>query len=193
MEAPAVPNTHKVIAKYLRDSLGGEPKVKTRWDENESTKIALFEGDHRSEPPLWSFGTIGVSDHQNFNARRSQDVPVELVTTSSDYRMANVMATLAFRKLNDGHDFWPDKIEENVIDIYGWAVACKHILFVDVFSSDIKPLQLRETGRGVHWLEVLPITEKERRFIKDRGARTFTQAIPVGSDAYLRLDRPSYV
>lgn len=184
---------HTKIAKYLRRVLVGEPSVHIRWDEAEAEKMALFEGSNPSDRPWWSFGTIGLSEHRNYNASNTQDVPVELVATSGDYRMANVMATLAFRKLKDGHNFWPDKIEENAVEISGWGLRCRHILLTDVFSSSVEPLEIGAEGRRVYWLEALPITEKERIFIVEHGAEEFRKSIPTGSDAYLNLDRRSFI
>lgn len=179
MEAFAleISDDKREIARHLRTAFDGRCEVYAFYDEDESTSVDIVICDESPAEGVQATGTVGLSDY-DFGIR-AHDLPlrVELVMAGRPGQLSipNVLATCAFAIVNEGYKIEPGLILPGVISMYNPGSRTRHGILLAPASWLVS--NLRFSDKIVTFLQVVPISDKERQLAEDRGSITLEKAL----------------
>lgn len=200
MTAPASPRTpsprHKAVARHALDVFGGRPSVRAyHHDHIENLSIDLLEVADRPEAGLASFSTIGLFGTQLLHTdgsplRTRVELCAEMPTGLGDW--ATVLATAAFSIMQDGHAVMPGHVLADCVAQHYDDTTVPHLYLCVPFSwrgGDFP--RFEQDALLVNWLQAVPVSETERRFIEREGHEAFEDALLEQDPDIHDLKRPS--
>jgi hypothetical protein len=136
-----------------------------------------------------------VSLHRAPNLVGERDIRVELlgVAAAEKAEFPNVLASAAALVAERGHAAAPGEVLPRVLSDYELSDTLEHVVLTDPFAyEDLGSVEL-EGGPSVHWLQAVPISESERRFILAQGFDALEARFAEAELEYWNLDRSSLV
>lgn len=184
---------NKTIAMYERDFIGGTPKVE-RFENDDSTKsidiLSVNDGYLKNRSV---YATIGL--HKEDIGLSVDGVPlrVELIfAAKADHELnKNILASAAFECM-DHKLMKPGTVIPNVIHAYIKDCDVKHfVCMTPVFWEKYKGLKGED--ETVVWLQLVPVTDAELKYIDDNGLQAFDQLLEAKKADITAIRRKSIV
>lgn len=183
----------KKIAKYAQSFMGGTPDVHEYHNKNKSRSIdiltCLIEMDDKSKS-YTSLSTIGLSEVDLIQ----KNIRVELAMAGEPYNesYAKILSNTAF-KIQQNEECYYGLIVENVIDkSYKTKSSLKHVVLLrPAYWKKYKKLEMDEYS--IVWLQVIPITDSEKKFIESNDIDKFDDILAKNKVDVIDLHRKNCI
>lgn len=185
----AISDSRKAIGRYLRDAIGGSPRVSKYHDAAEAKEIDILAIAGEPDAGSTAIATIGLSDHDLGLTAGGKPLRIELVMvhrTGQD-RAANVLATSAFDIIDRAVAVRPDDVLEDEIAEYFPDSPLRHLLLADPFIWDLPTLDLPD--RRVAFLHAVPIAPGELAVAERQGTPALLDLLEQGGADVADLER----
>jgi len=188
-----VPEIDRIVAKEERRRLGGVPKMRMCWDADENKYIAMYTSVDKSKN-VQMCGTVGLNA-VNIGKRTADnkllrteiwgicDIEIEDFT--------NIIATTA-EEIRNFQICFPGHVVQNVIPLYIKDGDMKHMLLTYPFSWD-NTESITVDNICIAWLQAMPISEMEYRFLKAYGLDALEDIFEEEDVAYWDIYRESLI
>ena len=184
----------KAVARAAAGAIGGQPRVVEYLAEGDGGEpIAVLVSVDRPTEGFVAYSTVSLHRAENRIAER--DIRVELlgVAPRSKAEFANVLAGAAALVAERGHAAAPGAVLPDVLADYEVSDTLQHVLLTDPFAyEELGSVEL-DGGPPVHWLQAVPISESERRFVLAHGFDALEERFAQAEMEYWNLDRASLV
>jgi len=193
-ERPTLPVTRKVVSRHAGKVLGGESSVHAFYDESEDNVVAIVTCSGTPSGRLTAVSTASL--HVTPNLLEDDDIRIELllVTDSRYDEAANVLATSAFDVVKDGWLAAPGVVFPNAVGEYHRDATTPHLMWTEPFDfPELSTVHLDGLEHDVHWLQGVPLTERERAFMVDSGFDALSDRLEAAAAPYHDLSRQSVV
>lgn len=188
-----VPEIDRIVAKEERRRLGGKSKMYMYWDADENKYIAMHTSVDESIN-VQMCGTVGLNA-VNIGQRTADNQPLRVeiwgICDIEIEDFASMISTVAFETM-DSHICFPGHVVQNVIPLYIKDSDMKHMLLTYPFSWDDTESITVENVR-VAWLQAMPISEMEYRFLRAYGLDALEDIFEEENVAYLDIYRESLI
>jgi len=193
-ERPTLPVTRKVVSRHASKVLGGESSVHAFYDESEDNVVAIVTCAGTPSGRLTAVSTASL--HATPNVLEDDDLRVELllVTDARYDEAANVLATSAFDVVKDGWLAAPGVVFPDAVREYYRDATTPHLMWTEPFDfPELSTVHLEGLEHDVHWLQGVPLTERERAFLVDSGFDALSGRLEAAAAPYYDLSRQSVV
>lgn len=166
-----VSNENRTLAKYLRDIVGGAPRVTAyRHDQDPSCFIDIFHSLNRPIDNLTTFSTLGLSDHPIGKERTGVPIGIEILMCAQNIfdKIPNIVAACAFNIVRSKATCTPGTVFSNYVELYYKNLEMKHIMFVNELPWNLNTQYFE--SKTVAWLLAVPISETEFTLLKKEGS-----------------------
>lgn len=183
----------KAVARAAAQAIGGQPRVVEYLGENAGEPIAVLQSADRPTPGFVTYSTVSL--HRTPNPVGERDIRVELlgVAPADKPEFPNALASAAALVAERGYTAAPGVVLPRVLSDYELSDTLEHFVLTDPFAyEDLGGVEL-DGGPSVHWLQAVPISESERRFIAAHGFDALEERFADAEMEYWNLDRPSLV
>jgi hypothetical protein len=184
---------NKTVAKHVITFISGKPAVTRYYNTDKSKQVDIMTCKNPSNPKIGVLSTIGVHNIDIGMKYKDTSLRVELMLTGdiqSDI-LENILSSAAF-EIMDSAVCKYGTIIPNVISPYLKNTEMKHLLMMSpVFWEKYAPLH--DSGTTVSWLFGVPISEKERDFIRNRGVDEFDKLLEEKKADVLNYTRGSII
>jgi len=188
---------HKAVARHALAVFGGTPVVHAyHHDRIETLSIDILEVDDSPEDGLVSYSTLGLFDAELLHDDgKPMDTRVELCADMPEdlEEWGAVMATAAFGVMRQGHAAIPGRVLEDCVSEYYPDTTVPHLYLCVPYSwreGSFPGLEL-DGGATVHWLQAVPISDRERDYIESAGHEAFEDALVDADPDIYDLQRES--
>ena len=169
-------------------------------NQREFPMIRIVNGRMKEFPHIRLMATAGVSLRPNRVEMRDGtfwSVPVELVLALRDERI-DTLAHVVYAAALDGGTMRPGIVFKNTVELPGSEL--KHCFLSEPFMWDDRSVfstgYTAGEGMGeerILWLQVLPITDRELRYIETCGVGAFYEAMEREDPDWTDPERASFV
>ena len=169
-------------------------------NQREFPMIRIVNGRMKEFPHIRLMATAGVSLRPNRVEMRDGtfcSVPVELVLALRDERI-DTLAHVVYAAALDGGTMRPGIVFKNTVELPGSEL--KHCFLSEPFMWDDRSVfstgYTAGEGMGeerILWLQVLPITDRELRYIETCGVGAFYEAMEREDPDWSDPERASFV
>jgi antitoxin YqcF len=189
--APSPQSKH--LAHYLRRELGADCTVRNYLDDNDRSSVAILTARDVPHAGASTYATVDLSDHSIGMSANDLPLRVELVLAAATRfeHAPNMLATSAFNIINSGWPAKPGETHPGVVEMYVPSSELKHVLLTAPYTRPLAGQKF--AGYAVAWLELLPISESELRYLETAGADALERRLEEGSVNTLDLLRPPVV
>lgn len=185
--------TLQKIAKHLHFVFDGvKPYVFRYWDERNIKKVDLLQCENSPSEGLISYGTLGLSETDVGLVSDGKDLRVELVGISNQEIFPNILTTAAF-EIMDHQTIEYGYVMNNIISYYVKDTTTPHLFFISPAMWDKELEELEDPQKYVSFLLAVPITEKERLFLKKNGVEELENKLDEAQADICDLHRNSVV
>lgn len=184
----------RAIARAAARALGGEPRVVEYHGERDGAEpIAVMSSRDRPTDGFVAYSTVSL--HRAPNVIGEQDIRVELVgvAPAEKEEFPNALAGAAALIAEQGHTAAPGVVLPSVLADYDLSETLEHVLLTDPFAYEELGSVEAPGGPDVHWLQAVPISESERRYVLAEGYDALEQRFEQAEMEYWNLDRASLV
>ena len=189
-----VSDKNKFLAKVVFNAFGGIPKVIKYWDDNNQNSIDILS-TYKDMDTIMSYATIGLSDNPLFINNKESNVYLELVGAMDKNIdcFANIMATVVFNIINSKFSCYPGAIYNDVVEMYNCSTSMQHIMFVSPFVWQDKLTTQHFGNRSITWLQIIPISEEERQYARDKGVDKLEEMLERNNADIYDINRKSCI
>jgi hypothetical protein len=183
----------KLVARTAVAAFGGVPRVDRYYDQDESHYVDLLACSDGASDGLTSYSTVTL--HACENRLDDQDIRVELagVVASSAERFPNLLATAAFNVMKGGWLAAPGVVFPGLLADYDLSQSLPHVMWVEPQTwPQLGTVEVPD-GPGVHWLQAIPISERERQLLTSQGFFELERRLEEHDIPFWDLSRPSAV
>lgn len=169
---PKPPPSHRDQAKRIAEIFGpARPGIHLYWDDAKRASIPIASAPDVPQRGVTSYSTIGLFEAPNYLKGKEYAARVELLGAagSSFEGVANGLTTAAFCVINSKWFCGPGEIFPDVFKLNKASKALPHGLFVPPFLWDDKFKTQTIDGKTVAWLQLIPISEREREYAVANG------------------------
>lgn len=164
---------NKPVAFKEQEFLGKLTNVISYHDDRNIKEINILLVENSLGEGVKACATIGLNKTDLGMKVDDKPLRVELLATAyqnDDNLCQNILSTTAFEIMDRG-ECKPEYIVENIVSMYKKEIDMKHILLVDPFLWDnIGTLDIE--GLIVTWLLIVPISQAELDYSKEKGTST---------------------
>lgn len=167
----SIKDDYKVIAKYLRNTIGKKASISQYYDKNEEKSVYIMTINDVLEDGINFYSTIGTSDYSINKSVDGLPLRVELMFTgeSSEPKVPNMLSSCAFCIMDSNYNCYPGAIFYNIISSYIKNTDMKHIIFIEPFFWEDKLENLKFKDKIITWLLAIPISETECIYAEKNG------------------------
>lgn len=182
----------KAVARTAAEAIGGAPRV-VDYRVGGAEPIAILSSADRPMDGFVACSTVSL--HRARNVMDGRDIRVEFlgVTTADKEEFPNVLASAAALVADRGQTAAPGVVFPSVLSHYELSGTVEHLLLTEPFAYEGLGSVAFDDGPDVHWLQAVPITESERRFLLREGFDALQERFQDADMEYWNLDRPSVV
>lgn len=180
------------IGVHVKKNLGSSTKVNRYGDDNSKESIFIAECAGIPTSNSTTFGTIGLSKFPQKYGEKLVNVELLAAAESRFDFLANIVASLAFENMKNFTNFVYGEVIENIIHQYAPESAMKHCFLTSTFLWD-KFENVEINGVKIHWLGVVPISQKEFEFWMDKGYFALEEILETSQVNVLNLFRNSVI
>jgi hypothetical protein len=183
----------RAVARTAATAFGGTARVARYHDADASHAVDLLACSDGDADGLTSYSTVTL--HMAENRLDGQDIRIELaaVAPTAAERFANALATAALNVMKDGWLAAPGVVFPGLLAADGVTHDLPHVLWVEpVTWPQLGTVEVPD-GPAVHWLQAIPISESERRFLAAEGFFAIERRLEEQRVAFWDLSRPSTV
>jgi hypothetical protein len=187
---------NKLVARHAASAFGGDPQVAEYFHDTDPLTVNILWCDDRPVGDLISYSTIGLSDCA-MKDEDGADFPlrVELagLCQKGESNFANVLASAAFCIMRTLRLIAPGSVMPNYVKEYFTSTTVPHLYFTAPYIWDNELATLDLSSKRVAWLLVMPISDRERRFIEENGDDKFESLLEKQQIVITDLYRSSAV
>ncbi len=182
-------DSNKRIARYLRSTIGKDISISAYQDEGPGSRIDIASAKCIDFPDVVFHSTIGLSDYFGNNNASARANGFELIFTAyHEFKFAAAaLSTFAFNVINDKMKIGSGIIFDSVLTLYRTNPQIKHVLFVEPFLLDFRPMDLPD--KQVDWLLAVPISDSERKHADKNGSYALQELFDDAQIDIFDLDR----
>ena len=178
------------IALYSQDRLGNEAEIYTFGAADGSRELPVLITPDCPTPGLSTYATIGYADHPQPNYGSSLNLELIGVCDTPVTDFANVITSCVVESLNNDRPINYGVVFWDIISQYGISATLQHVTFVaPYFWEGFSKARLLD--RDVHWLMVLPISQREMVYLKTHGIDALEKQLEEGGLDLTDINRRS--
>jgi hypothetical protein len=174
--------------------MGGDASVHAFYDATEDNVVAVVTAAGTPSPSLTTVSTASL--HAVANLLEGDDIRVELlmVTDSGRGEAANIVATAAFCVIKDDWLAAPGVVFTGAVAEYYPDSTTPHLMWTEPFDfPELSTAHVDGVEHDVHWLQGVPLTERERVFLVESGFDALSDRLEAADAPYFDLGRASVV
>jgi antitoxin YqcF len=185
---------NRQLAAIVAKAFGyARPQVRRYFDDDETSRVDIAQAADSPWPGVTSYGTLGLSDSPLIDNGREFPARCELVgACATSYKLfPNMMATCAFKVMNQKWFVYPSCFFPDIVSVYYPASPMKHVMFHDPFPWDDALTTAELPGKTVAWLLVMPVSDAELEYARSAGAGALSDIFKREQIDFFNLERPS--
>ncbi len=189
---------HSQIADYVAKAFGaGKAVTKTHRHEEQKVAVDIMCVEECPDEGITSASTIGLSDAV-MREEDGEEFPVRLelcaAFPTSAPEFPSILAQLSYLVKKTGQLLAPGTLVENAISELFPDATVPHAYLTTPFPWGEDNLEsLTVMGKTIAWLCVIPVSEKERIFLEEKGDEALEDALEDGEVDIYDLERESSV
>lgn len=164
-------SSDRAVAQHLCKALGGAPRVVKCRSFDDQKEVDLLCCTDAPQTGVSSYATLNLGNLAPTAQGADGPFSTELVgaCASKDIEFSNVIGHIAFNAM-DGASLWPGSLHKNVVAEYYPLASCRHCVlgYPFLWGAGI-PASLKQSDTERVWLQVIPITDAEARFLNEHG------------------------
>jgi hypothetical protein len=189
-----LPATRPLVSRHATHVMGGDASVHAFYDATEDNVVAVVTAAGTPSPSLTTVSTASL--HAVANLLEGDDIRVELlmVTDSGRGEAANIVATAAFCVIKDDWLAAPGVVFTGAVAEYYPDSTTPHLMWTEPFDfPELSTAHVDGVEHDVHWLQGVPLTERERVFLVESGFDALSDRLEAADAPYFDLGRASVV
>lgn len=191
----AISEERKIIARTLLNGFGGTPQVFAFQDEKQKTNIDLLSCVNRPQEGVTSYATIGLFEHSIGYEIEEKELRMELlgICRTDEESFPNMLVTCAFHMIHSQEIASYGAVFTDIVAMYKPESELKHMLFLPPQGWNHVFEAVELGNRLVTWLQAVPITEAEKRFLDEHEVEELEELFANQAVDFSSFDRKSVV
>ena len=188
-----VSDKRRGVVREAAKAFGGEARVERFYDESESRSVDILTCPDRPSRGFSTYSTVGL--HEAPNVLEGDDIRVEVtgVAAPGVAEFPNMLASAAFFVMKEAWLCAPGVVFPGLVSDYGLSSTMEHVLWTPPFPwEELGSVRIAD-DLNVHWVLAVPISERERKFLLERGYDALGALFAEHELEYFDLERESLV
>ncbi|KAK2774711.1 hypothetical protein FQN53_003518 [Emmonsiellopsis sp. PD_33] len=164
-----------IIAEKVVDTFNGPPKVSSYHDADRRHTIHVATKANCPSPGVTSYSTMGLSDTPLIQNGEEFDTRLEILAAcaSTTKFFDRAVSTAAFYIIREKAFCAPGHVFMDILNQYEPDILFPHFYFTTPCFWEHWPRTMQLPGKVVSFLQAIPISESERRYLLQHGEDAF--------------------
>jgi len=184
-----------LVARHIQKTIGGSPRSLKFKESIKGTILRIDAYEQRPWEGVTTYATIGLSSFPMYQDGKEFPVRPELLASAygTNDEVSFLLSEVSFHVMKSGWMCSPGTVLRDVVKKVGISRSLEHVYFNSPFLWDGEMGSTQISGMTVAWLMLIPITEAEYQFYKQRGHEALEASFAVAQIDIFDLGRKSNV